>query len=86
MLKNRHIQQSNTGRTRVNLSLAFEKLISGRSFGVFLRHIEFQSLDFVVHERDARFEFLDRKQAQILPDLMRGFGFRPVLVVESWHC
>jgi hypothetical protein len=70
-----------SGRT----ASALEKLVGRRAFGAFLAHFGLEPVDLVVQKLHSLGEFLDRQRAQILPNLVREFLFRPVVVIDCRH-
>src|SRR5436189_4406134 len=52
---------------RIAFSSSLEELIGGRTLRLLLRLVGFEPRDFLIEQRDALVELLDRQQGQILP-------------------
>jgi len=64
---------------------SLEKLIGCSARCVLLRHVGFDTLDLVTEELHSRSKLFEREQSQILPDLVRDFFLRFIVIVDRGH-
>src|SRR6185437_17090225 len=67
---------------RDDSELGFEKRVCRILRGALLRRRFLQPRDLGSEKRDAFVELLDRKQREVLPDLVRNLLLRPVILVH----
>src|SRR3954451_17813860 len=65
--------------------LSLEELVGGRALRLLRDLVGLEPGDFLLQQRDALVELLNREQCQILPDLVRDLFLRPVVVIHRGH-
>src|SRR5215470_10247913 len=74
-----------TGRTAGARASLLEKRVGGSARCLFRCHGCLEPGDFVLEQSDALTQFLDRKQGEVLADLVRELSLRPLVVVDRGH-
>src|SRR3954451_9771317 len=65
--------------------LSLEELVGGRTLRLLLHLVRLEPGDFLVQQRDALVELLNREQGQVLHDLVHEIFLRPVVVIRRGH-